>query len=155
MLYKCQDQGDRSAAQRRLIKQDQDRWKGPLLHSLMVQNLMATAFYLNSDNFLLDTFSVFVELSLDPVTHSSFVSQPGIYLFATYRNYLKVYTNLLSFRFLLNTWCTSALLRLRVCVWENGPCDGPLEMNIDVLVHCLPLSITGRLGILDTRGHCI
>lgn len=36
---------------------------------------MATAFHLNSNNFLLDTFSVFVELSLDPVTYSSFVSQ--------------------------------------------------------------------------------
>lgn len=56
-------------------KTAQDRWKGPLLLNLMIQNLMATAFHLNSNNFLLDTFSVFVELSLDPVTYSSFVSQ--------------------------------------------------------------------------------
>lgn len=75
MLYKCQDQGDKSASQRKLIKQSQDRWNGPLLLNLMIQNLMATAFHLNSDNFLLDTFSVFVELSLGPVTPYSFVSQ--------------------------------------------------------------------------------
>lgn len=108
MCYRCQVWGDKSAAQRRLIKQSQGRWKGPLLLNLMIQNLVATTFNLNFDNFLPDSYSVFVELSY---TFQSCLCNYEIYLFATCRNHVKLYTNRLLSRFFIeNLVCFSIVL---------------------------------------------